>query len=55
MTKERFTEIMKEYGHTDEVIYVAWDKRPSDSPSEEVVRTFAEALSYYFKDILEQE
>ncbi len=41
MTKERFIEIIREYGFRDSQINEIWDQRPSDNLSEAGVRTAA--------------
>lgn len=41
MTKERFTEILKEYGYSDKEINSLWYSRPSDNLDEERLRIAA--------------
>ena len=49
MEKEEFVKIMKEYGFTDEVINLAWEKMSGDGLNEKEIRDFAKLL----KDILQ--
>ncbi len=41
MTKERFTEILKEYNYSDAQIEILWEARPSDDINEESLRKVA--------------
>ncbi|TSA44139.1 hypothetical protein D4R49_00650 [bacterium] len=42
MTKERFSEILKEYRYTGIQIEALWNSRPTDDLDEEAVRKTAE-------------
>ena len=44
MTRERFSEILKEYGFTDRQIEFLWDTRPSDDLNEHKLRETAEHI-----------
>ena len=44
MTRERFSEILEEYGFTDHQIEILWDSKPSDDLSESKLRETAEAI-----------
>lgn len=51
MTKERFSEILKEYDFTDRQIKLLWDSRPSDDLDEEKLRKKASLLFPILKHI----
>lgn len=42
MTKERFSEILKEYGFNDYQIDILWDSRPCDNLDEQELRMAAQ-------------
>jgi|SRR3989344_6498951 len=44
VSKERFSEILKEYGFTDRQIEFLWDTRPSDDLNEHKLRETAEHI-----------
>lgn len=44
MNKERFTEILKEYGCPEEQIEILWNTRPDDEIDEELLRYSIETL-----------
>ncbi len=41
MSKEKFVEVLKEYGFNDTQIELIWDKRPSDNLNEQTIRKVA--------------
>jgi len=45
MTKERFTEILKEYGYGDRQIELLWNAKPTDDLDEEKLRKVAEHIA----------
>lgn len=53
MTKERFTEILKEYSYTDAQVEILWRTKPLIELSEERLRKTAAAIAP-IKDRLEQ-
>lgn len=53
MTRERFSEILKEYEFSDYHIEILWNTRPSDELDEQRLRKAAEYIAP-IKDILTQ-
>ncbi|MDP2629915.1 MAG: hypothetical protein Q8P56_00745 [Candidatus Uhrbacteria bacterium] len=53
MTRERFAEILKEYGFTDEQIKLLWDAEPPDDLDEQKLREIAVVVAPV-KDFLVQ-
>lgn len=53
MNKEKFTEILKEYGFGDRQIELLWDSRPTDDLNESRLRYAAEHIAP-IKDTLTQ-
>ncbi len=53
VNKERFAEILKEYGFTDRQIELLWDTRPSGNLDEQKLRKTAEHIAP-IKDTLAQ-
>jgi hypothetical protein len=45
MTRERFSEILKEYGFTDQQIELLWNTRPSDDLDEQKLRKTAKHIA----------
>ncbi|OGH68715.1 MAG: hypothetical protein A2754_02455 [Candidatus Magasanikbacteria bacterium RIFCSPHIGHO2_01_FULL_47_8] len=45
MTEKRFSEILKEYGFTDNQINLLWNSRPSDDLDEDKLRKTAELIA----------
>lgn len=46
MSREKFTEILKEYAFNDRQIELLWNGRPSDDLDEQILRETAESISY---------
>ncbi len=45
MSRERFTEILKEYGFKEAQIKLLWDSRPSDDLDEQKLRKTAKHIA----------
>jgi len=45
MSKERFAEILKEYGYSDNQINLLWNARPDDNLDEDKLREAAKSLA----------
>lgn len=45
MTKEKFAEILKEYGFSDQQIELLWNTRPSSDLDEQKLRKTAEHIA----------
>ena len=44
MTKEKFAQILKEYGYSDQQIGLLWNKRPTDNINEQMLRSAAKHI-----------